>query len=187
MVLVAIEAVLAGSKPPAAVSVRISTGERHGFGAAAPLSARASFLQQEIARGSVGSSPKLVRHIGSGSTWAEELSPIITQFAVASSVHLRILVSGFSSASMARRGCRASCLKPAKRCLVSLISRPYARRNGSSFDSAVYRVVLQIVNICPPTRADHAHIQVGERGHCPRVQPCSSFVASQGKPRHRGH
>ena len=30
-------AVSAGSKPPAAVGVRISTGEKHGFGAAAPF------------------------------------------------------------------------------------------------------------------------------------------------------
>ena len=37
MVLATVEAVPAGSKPPAAVSVRISTSERHGFGAAAPF------------------------------------------------------------------------------------------------------------------------------------------------------
>ena len=36
MVLVAVEAVPAGSKTPAAVGVRISKGERHDFGAAAP-------------------------------------------------------------------------------------------------------------------------------------------------------
>ena len=41
MVLVAIEAVPAGSKPPAAVSVRIPTGERYGFVAAALLSTKA--------------------------------------------------------------------------------------------------------------------------------------------------
>ena len=51
MFLVALEAVLAGSKPPAAVSVLISTGERHGFGAAAPLSTMTSSL-----RGRVGGS-----------------------------------------------------------------------------------------------------------------------------------
>ena len=36
MILVAVETVPAGSKPPAAVSMRIYTGERHGFGTAAP-------------------------------------------------------------------------------------------------------------------------------------------------------
>ena len=38
MILVAVEAVSVRSKPPAAVRVRISAGERHRFGAAAPLS-----------------------------------------------------------------------------------------------------------------------------------------------------
>ena len=45
MVLITVEAVPAGSKPPAAVGVRISTGERRGFGVAAPLSTRASSLE----------------------------------------------------------------------------------------------------------------------------------------------
>ena len=40
-----------GSEPPAAVNVRISKGERHDFGAAAPLSTKTSSLQ-ERARGS---------------------------------------------------------------------------------------------------------------------------------------
>ena len=76
MVLVAVEAVPAGSKPPAAVSVHISPSESHDFGAAAPLSTRASFLEQGRARGPVEPSPKLGRHIGSGLTWfAEHLSP----------------------------------------------------------------------------------------------------------------
>ena len=104
MVLVAVEVVPAGSKPPAAVSVRTSMGERHGFDATASLSTRASSLQQGRAEGSVESSPKLVRHIGSGSTWAEELSPLMTRSTAASSVRLRVLVSGFTSASVARRG-----------------------------------------------------------------------------------
>ena len=38
MTIFAVEAVAAGSKPPVVVRVRISTGERHGFGAAASLS-----------------------------------------------------------------------------------------------------------------------------------------------------
>ena len=76
MVLVAAEAVPAGSKPPAAVSVRISTGNRHDFSTAVPFPTRASSLEQRRAGGPVESSSKLVRHIGSGSTWfAEQLSP----------------------------------------------------------------------------------------------------------------
>ena len=73
MVLVAVEAVPAESKPPAAVRVHIFTGERHGFGAAAPLSTRASSLEQGRAGGPVESSPKLARQIGSRSTSTEEL------------------------------------------------------------------------------------------------------------------
>ena len=65
MVVVAVKGVPAGSKPAAAVSVRISTGETHSFGAAAPLSTMASSLQGR-AGGSVESSPKPVRHRRAG-------------------------------------------------------------------------------------------------------------------------
>ena len=67
MVLVALEVVPAGSKPPAVVGVRIFKDERHDFGAAAPLPTRASSLEQGRAGCPVESSPKMVRHIGSGS------------------------------------------------------------------------------------------------------------------------
>ena len=70
-VLVAVEALPAGSKSLAAVSGRISAGERHDFGTAAPLSTRASSLEQGRVGGPVESSPKLVRRIGSVSTSAE--------------------------------------------------------------------------------------------------------------------
>ena len=63
MILFAVEAVLVGSKPPVAVSVRFFTGERHGFGTAAPLLTMASSLQGR-AGGSVESSSKLAKHIG---------------------------------------------------------------------------------------------------------------------------
>ena len=75
MVFVAVEVSPAGSKPPAAVVVRISKNGGHDLGAAAPLSTRASSLEQGSAGGPVQSSPKLVKHIGSGSTrLAEQLS-----------------------------------------------------------------------------------------------------------------
>ena len=45
MILGAVEAVPAGSKPLPAASARIFTGDRHDFGAAAPLSTRASSLK----------------------------------------------------------------------------------------------------------------------------------------------
>ena len=74
--LIAVEAVPAGRKPSTVVSVRISMGRRHGFGAAAPLSTRALSLLGR-AGGSVESSPKLVRHIGGpvSTLFAEQLSP----------------------------------------------------------------------------------------------------------------
>ena len=67
MVLIAVEAVPAGSRPAAAVRVCISTGERRGFGKSALLSTMASFLKGR-AGGSVEASSKLVRPIGLGST-----------------------------------------------------------------------------------------------------------------------
>ena len=83
------EALPAWSKPPVTVRVRISTGERHGLGTTALLSTRASSLEQGRAGGPVEYSPKLVRRIGSVSTCAEELSPLITCSAAAvPSVHL---------------------------------------------------------------------------------------------------
>ena len=46
MVFIAVEVLPVGSKPPAAIGERISKGERHDLGAAAPLSIRASSLEQ---------------------------------------------------------------------------------------------------------------------------------------------
>ena len=100
MVLIAVETVPAGSKPPAAVRVRIFAGERHGFGAAAPLFTRASSFVQGRAGGPVQSSPKLVRHIGLVSTWGEELSPPMTRSAATSSIRLRVLVFVDTSADL---------------------------------------------------------------------------------------
>ena len=53
MVVVAVEAVPVRSKPPVAVGVRISKGERHGFGAVAPLPTRVSSHERRRAEGSV--------------------------------------------------------------------------------------------------------------------------------------
>ena len=78
MVPIAVEAVLAGSKPPAAKdSMRTSTGGRCGFGASAPSLTRASVIMHSsgtIKRGSA-IMPKLVKLIVSSSILAEELSP----------------------------------------------------------------------------------------------------------------
>ena len=105
-----------GSKLPAAVVVRISKGGRHDLGAAVWLSTRASSLKQGSAGRPVQLSPKLVEHIGSGSTrLIKQLSPYIACTAVAApSVRSRVLVSAWPFASMARRGCRASCSRSAK-------------------------------------------------------------------------
>ena len=115
MVFIAVEAVPARSKPPAAVGVRISTGEEHGFGATAPLSTSASFLEQGRAGSPVESSPKLVRHIGSVSICAGELSPSITRSGATPFIRLRVLMSAGTSTSVAGRGYRASCSRLAKR------------------------------------------------------------------------
>ena len=105
MVPIAVEAVPAGSKPLAACRVRTAMGGRHGFGTAAPLSTKALSLEQRRAGGSVEPPPKLVRHIGSGLTWAEGLSALITRSVATSSIRLRVLLSDFTSASVVRRGC----------------------------------------------------------------------------------
>ena len=76
MVLLAADAVPAGSKPSAVAGVRIFTGERHGFGAAVPLLIMASSLQERTG-GSVESLPKLVRHVGGPASthFSDQLSP----------------------------------------------------------------------------------------------------------------
>ena len=68
MTFVVVEVSPAGSKPPVAIGERISKGERHDLGTAAPLSTRASSLVQGSADGPEQSSPKLVEYIVSGST-----------------------------------------------------------------------------------------------------------------------
>ena len=63
-----------GSKPPAAVGVRIFQGERHDFDAAAPFSTKTPSLQ-ERAEGSAFT-PKLVEQVGPAWTLStEKLSP----------------------------------------------------------------------------------------------------------------
>ena len=62
MVIVAVEGLLAGSKPPAAVGVRIFKGEINDFGAAAPLSTKTLSLQGRT--GDSASTPKLVELVG---------------------------------------------------------------------------------------------------------------------------
>ena len=74
MVFITVEVVPAGSKPPAAVSVRVSTDERNGFGAAAPFSTKTSSQ-----RGRAGGSafiPKLIELVRPAWTlFAENISP----------------------------------------------------------------------------------------------------------------
>ena len=84
MVFVAVEILAVGSKPPAAFVVRISEGGRYDLSTVAPLSTMAPSLEQGSGEGLVQSSPKLVEHIGSGSTrFAEQRSPYIACTAVA--------------------------------------------------------------------------------------------------------
>ena len=92
------------SKPPAAVVVRISKGERHDLGAAAPFSTRTSSLQGRAV--GLVFTPKLVEvRFGPGSTrLAENQSPCIACTALAApSVRSRVFVSAGPSSFMARR------------------------------------------------------------------------------------
>ena len=66
VVLVVVEVSPVGIKPPAAVVVCTSKGERHDLGAAATFSTTTSSLQGRA--GGSTFTPKLVEHIGSGST-----------------------------------------------------------------------------------------------------------------------
>ena len=76
MIIVAVEVLAVESKPPAAVGVRISKGERHDFGAVALLPTRALSLEQGRAGGLVEPSPKLVKQFGPARVlFAEQLSP----------------------------------------------------------------------------------------------------------------
>ena len=122
VVLVALEAVSAGSKPPVAVRVRISAGKRHGFGAAAPLSTKTS--SQRGRAGSPAFMPKLVELVGPAWTlFAEQLSPCFACTAAAvPSVRSQVFLSAVTSAPLARRGYRASCSRLAERCFVTLIA-----------------------------------------------------------------
>ena len=113
-----------GTKSPAAIGERISKDERHDLRAAARLSTRAFSPEQGGIGGPVQASPELVEHIGWRSTrTAEQLSPRIACTAVAApSVRSLVFVFAGPSASMPRRGCRASFSRPASRWFVALIS-----------------------------------------------------------------
>ena len=117
MVLIALEAVPVGNKPSAADgSMRTLTGERWGFGASAPSLARAPSIHFSVSikRGSA-IMMKLVKLVGPSLILAKELSPFITGYAATTSVRLLVFLSVFTSASVARRGCRASCCRSVKR------------------------------------------------------------------------
>ena len=113
---VAVVVLPVANKPPTAVVVRISKGERYNFGAAAPFLTETSSLQGRA--GGSTFTPKLVEGVF-GPAWtlfAGQLSPwIACTILAAPSVRSRVLVFDGPSASMARRGCRASCSKLATR------------------------------------------------------------------------
>ena len=73
MVLVVVEVVPAGSKPPVTLGVRISKGERHDFDVAAPFSTKTSSLQGRA--GGSAFTPKMVELFGPAWTlFAKQLS-----------------------------------------------------------------------------------------------------------------
>ena len=107
MALIAVEAVPVGSKPPATNdSMRTSIDGRFDFGASASLLTRASPMHFSGAfkRGSA-IMLKLFKPVEPSSILAEELSPYFIRSTVAPSVRSRVLVSGSTSASVARCGC----------------------------------------------------------------------------------
>ena len=121
MVLIAVDAVPVGSKPPAAVRVRISAGERYFFGTTSQLSTRASYLVQGRAGGPVESSPKLVKTHRIGiDLLGRRIIP--TYYSLCCNVlHTPASLVNATCAFMARSGYRASYSRLAERCLVSLI------------------------------------------------------------------
>ena len=113
-VLVAVEAVLAGSKPPATVGVRISAGERHGCGASAPLSTRVSSLHRK--------SWRFRYHDEAGQTRRTAIDPRRRAISVHHSICCRGALGALASLLVrfyvclrGSRGCRASYSRPAKR------------------------------------------------------------------------
>ena len=120
VVPVAVEVSPMGSKPPAAVVVRISKGERHDLDAVVPLSTTTPSLQGRA--GGSTFTPNMVEHIGSGSTLGKKHIPMHCLYCFSGTLRARIFVSNGLSTSIPRRGCRASCSRPAKRCPVPLIS-----------------------------------------------------------------
>ena len=172
MVLIAVETVPTGIKPPVAVSVRLSTGRRHGVCSSAPLSTMASPIQRGRVEGSVESSPQLVRHIRSGSTFfAEQLSPWFVWSFSASSVRVWVLVSV---------GMSAKHLAPGLLDAVMSLSSPWSfltlvHRSCRKISPALQTSfgVLTSVSFHLTTQ-----MYLGERSHYPRGQPCSSSVAS---------
>ena len=105
MILSVVEAASASSKPPADDdNMRTSTGGKCRFSALVPSLIRASPMPFSEARGSA-IYLKLVKLVGSSSTRADELSLYFFSSAAMPSVRSQVLVSGFSSASVTRRGC----------------------------------------------------------------------------------
>ena len=90
------------SKPTAVdVDMRISAGERHGFGASAPSPTRTSSLLIGRA-GGLTTLPKLVELVGPSTAGAEEISPCSSSAAAAPFVRLRAFLSVLTSAPVAR-------------------------------------------------------------------------------------
>ena len=162
------------SKPPAAVVVRISKGERHDLDAAAPFSTTTSSLQ-----GGVGGSaftPKLIELVfGPGSTrLAEKLSPCIACTALAApSVRSRVFLSTFP-------------LPPcqdvaAERPALGFLQADHSFSNSRSF-LAFVRSACRKFGPSLQTLFDGGppvfHVFTrGESGHCPRGHPRSPSVA----------
>ena len=106
MALIGIEAVPASIMSPVVDdSMHTSSGRRYGFGASAPSFTKASPMHLLEAERGLAILPKLVKFVGPSSTRGEKVSPCLSSFSAAPSARLRVFMSVFTSASMARRGC----------------------------------------------------------------------------------
>ena len=160
MILIAVETVPAGSKPPAADdSMRVSMGGRCGFGASELLLTRASPMHVSEVRGPA-IMPKLAKLVRRSSTLAEKPSPFFTRSAKAPSVRLHVFVSCCTSTSSAvRRGCWAWCCRSAKRSFVALIFSV----SSTNFLSCRVKVALQSIQLSIEVFFQHS-IWIRHRG-----------------------
>ena len=159
----------AESEPLAAVGEYISKGDSHDFGAEVLFSTKTSFLKGRAGGWAV--TPKLVEHIGSGSTALQKSYP----HASLELLKQRPLCSRESWCLMAclppRQDVIAEHLAPGRlNGIMLLSSRPHVRPTSCP----IHRIFLQSFDIHPQAWVGQNRILLaGGRGHYPQGQPRS--------------